>query len=238
MATHDLPLDLFTATTYPYEDQMPFNDSDLFAHAGTLSEYQIHWNGSQLAKSAGEGLQLNEFAYHYPGVHLGGDREKSCRQDLPPDNTIPNTSLASLLATQRALYVTPSPILHPVYYAPHTPSVNSPSGDTHSSIVSTADYDVGPQTPPSKKRKQLGTFSEPDVPKRGRCAGPEQPDLPSGPSQSENQEMLALTPLEMPDGSTRLTSNWLPVDPEGGFTIGTELDPMVGVGREFVSVGG
>ncbi|RMJ28615.1 hypothetical protein PHISP_00472 [Aspergillus sp. HF37] len=28
-----------------------------------------------------------------------------------------------------------------------------------------------------------------------------------------------LTPLEMPDGSTRLTANWLPVDPEGGFVI-------------------
>lgn len=28
-----------------------------------------------------------------------------------------------------------------------------------------------------------------------------------------------LTPLEMPDGSIRLTANWLPVDPEGGFTI-------------------
>ncbi|OOF98348.1 hypothetical protein ASPCADRAFT_513870 [Aspergillus carbonarius ITEM 5010] len=28
-----------------------------------------------------------------------------------------------------------------------------------------------------------------------------------------------LTPLEMPDGSTRFTANWLPVDPEGGFTI-------------------
>ncbi|KAH1554914.1 hypothetical protein KXX57_004749, partial [Aspergillus fumigatus] len=29
----------------------------------------------------------------------------------------------------------------------------------------------------------------------------------------------ALTPLEMPDGSTRFTANWLPVDPTGGFTI-------------------
>lgn len=29
-----------------------------------------------------------------------------------------------------------------------------------------------------------------------------------------------LTPLEMPDGSTRLTANWLPVDPGAGFTIG------------------
>ncbi|PTU23540.1 hypothetical protein P175DRAFT_0491890 [Aspergillus ochraceoroseus IBT 24754] len=28
-----------------------------------------------------------------------------------------------------------------------------------------------------------------------------------------------LIPLEMPDGTTRFTSNWLPVDPQGGFTI-------------------
>jgi len=29
------------------------------------------------------------------------------------------------------------------------------------------------------------------------------------------------TMLEMPDGSSRKTSNWLPVDPEAGFTIGS-----------------
>jgi len=29
------------------------------------------------------------------------------------------------------------------------------------------------------------------------------------------------TTLEMPDGSTRRTSNWLPVDPQAGFTIGS-----------------
>ncbi|KAL4791389.1 hypothetical protein BDV19DRAFT_370532 [Aspergillus venezuelensis] len=29
----------------------------------------------------------------------------------------------------------------------------------------------------------------------------------------------SLTPLEMPDGTTRFTANWLPVDPQGGFTI-------------------
>ncbi|GIK02032.1 hypothetical protein Aspvir_006075 [Aspergillus viridinutans] len=35
----------------------------------------------------------------------------------------------------------------------------------------------------------------------------------------EEDEADALTPLEMPDGSTRFTANWLPVDPTGGFTI-------------------
>ncbi|KAE8383744.1 hypothetical protein BDV26DRAFT_326 [Aspergillus bertholletiae] len=44
------------------------------------------------------------------------------------------------------------------------------------------------------------------------------------------------TPLEMPDGSTRFTSNWLPVDPSGGFTICP--DPLAGMTSEaFVSVG-
>jgi hypothetical protein len=33
------------------------------------------------------------------------------------------------------------------------------------------------------------------------------------------------TPLEMPDGSTRLTSNWLPVDPDAGFTVGSPTIP-------------
>jgi hypothetical protein len=39
-----------------------------------------------------------------------------------------------------------------------------------------------------------------------------------------------LTPLEMPDGSTRFTSNWLPVDPGAGFTIGSG---MPGYGDEM-----
>lgn len=38
--------------------------------------------------------------------------------------------------------------------------------------------------------------------------------------QKPNPNTHGLTPLEMPDGTTRLTANWLPVDPEGGCTIG------------------
>ncbi|RJE23023.1 hypothetical protein PHISCL_04628 [Aspergillus sclerotialis] len=44
----------------------------------------------------------------------------------------------------------------------------------------------------------------------------EQESFVSGKRASEDD---CLTPLEMPDGSMRLTSNWLPVDPKGGFTI-------------------
>ncbi|KAL3496527.1 hypothetical protein BJX62DRAFT_101762 [Aspergillus germanicus] len=50
-----------------------------------------------------------------------------------------------------------------------------------------------------------------------------------------------LTPLEMPDGSTRFTANWLPVDPQGGFTIRPpvqhmhfmDLDPMMEFDTHF-----
>lgn len=31
----------------------------------------------------------------------------------------------------------------------------------------------------------------------------------------------SLTPLEMPDGSLRMSSNWMPVDTSAGFIIGS-----------------
>lgn len=43
-------------------------------------------------------------------------------------------------------------------------------------------------------------------------------------SEGVGEEAEELTPLEMPDGSTRFTANWLPVDPTGGFTIGVGIE--------------
>jgi hypothetical protein len=37
----------------------------------------------------------------------------------------------------------------------------------------------------------------------------------------------------MPDGSTRFTSNWLPVDPDAGFTIGSSAMPGFGDEMHF-----
>ncbi|KAE8151649.1 hypothetical protein BDV25DRAFT_138675 [Aspergillus avenaceus] len=88
-------------------------------------------------------------------------------------------------------------------------------------------------------------------------------ELSQGPGQHKRRRSTTvdsqstvedLTPLEMPDGSTRFTANWLPVDPSGGFTIGMPedksashyaayessagSDPMAEIGREaFLSVG-
>lgn len=38
-------------------------------------------------------------------------------------------------------------------------------------------------------------------------------------TDKQTAQVNTLSPLEMPDGSMRLTANWLPVDPAGGFTI-------------------
>ncbi|KAE8344726.1 hypothetical protein BDV24DRAFT_171299 [Aspergillus arachidicola] len=83
-------------------------------------------------------------------------------------------------------------------------------------------------------------------PKRRRSSVPdrdqEQPQPQSQspyqePDLESDQDQDIFTPLEMPDGSTRFTSNWLPVDSSGGFTICP--DPLAGVmGEAFVSVGG
>lgn len=47
--------------------------------------------------------------------------------------------------------------------------------------------------------------------------------LSSPPRRHSQIDEECLTPLEMPDGSTRMTSNWLPVDPEAGFAIGSSM---------------
>lgn len=48
----------------------------------------------------------------------------------------------------------------------------------------------------------------------------ETPGKASGHFSGEDEHDYQTT-LEMPDGSTRRTSNWLPVDPKAGFTIGS-----------------
>lgn len=75
----------------------------------------------------------------------------------------------------------------------------SPTSDTRSSPdpISTWEEDSQPQYFDLNMDFQSPQFEPQNTPQFSEC----------------------FTPLEMPDGSTRLTSNWLPVDPEAGFTI-------------------
>lgn len=54
---------------------------------------------------------------------------------------------------------------------------------------------------------------------------------------AEDANAEELTPLEMPDGSTRFTANWLPVDPTGGLTVGIEEGRSVSVSAMEIGYG-
>lgn len=121
----------------------------------------------------------------------------------------------SQLATERALYMTvgsPTSMSLPMLDA-----CSSPGSSHLSSGASDAEADAD-----ADWERDL-VYRLPD-PAASTAAAPFHPaplfypqDLPQ--EVYETPECSGLTPLEMPDGSTRFTSNWLPVDPEGGFTI-------------------
>lgn len=104
-----------------------------------------------------------------------------------------NTPTIDQLATQRALFMTPA------YQFPA-----SPTSDTRSSPDPASTWEEDTQAQYEYNFDYtLDQFQSPQF------------DSPQHAQLSED----CFTPLEMPDGSTRLTSNWLPVDPEAGFTI-------------------
>ncbi|RDW70687.1 uncharacterized protein DSM5745_08198 [Aspergillus mulundensis] len=130
---------------------------------------------------------------------------------------------ASQLATERALYMNIPPAsattanpLSPIAEQ----GISSPSASSsHQSIASDTDeHDV-----PAFEVPQVYQLPE---------AGNSNANAPVYLASHDVKE-TNLTPLEMPDGSTRFTANWLPVDPQGGFTIrspsrhpmGVNLDP-------------
>ncbi|KAL4889992.1 hypothetical protein BDV59DRAFT_204798 [Aspergillus ambiguus] len=172
--------------------------------------------------------------YNYPGrsPSLFTDL-KSAKDSIAPDSfqSVDLDDLlrsTSQLATERALYMTvaspgTTPSMPPMYASPPTmDACSSPGGSHHSSSsVSEADWerDMGsgaPHMPPVAP-----FYSLPDA----FAFQPSSfyPPQPQQQQQQQQQQQAAgkegLTPLEMPDGSTRFTANWLPVDPEGGFTI-------------------
>ncbi|KAF9884977.1 hypothetical protein FE257_000887 [Aspergillus nanangensis] len=129
----------------------------------------------------------------------------------------------SQMATERALFMTTpttttttttSPSSMGLYASPMMDPCSSPDGGSHwsSSSVSEADWEremgatAGVHAPPF--------YTLPDA------TFIQQQQQQQKHKQPEEEGLL--TPLEMPDGSTRFTSNWLPVDPQGGFTIGPE----------------
>lgn len=113
---------------------------------------------------------------------------------------------ASQLATERALYMN----IPPASANPHSPAelgISSPGASpSHHSSASEDEHDPPFEVPQ--------VYQLPDS--SSTNAHIHEPTA-TGSAGAKTKEDL--TPLEMPDGTTRFTANWLPVDPQGGFTI-------------------
>ncbi|KAJ5290720.1 Eukaryotic translation initiation factor 3 subunit B [Penicillium atrosanguineum] len=135
----------------------------------------------------------------------------------------------SQLATERALFMTPSayPLSFSTYPGSPISDLSSTPDVSHGSGLWETDYDRSSLSATTETYVQaLKNESQATAP--GYFSGEDEDDYP--------------TTLEMPDGSTRRTSNWLPVDPQAGFTIGshtfpsyTRFEHMEDVQKAFIS---
>ncbi|KAJ5171196.1 uncharacterized protein N7500_003979, partial [Penicillium coprophilum] len=133
--------------------------------------------------------------------------------EKPPIHPRPDLQLA----TQRALFMTPSPNTLPFTF-PGSPT-SDPHGSPGSSHASSAGWDVEAENEDSHYKFDFGPSGL-----DAQYQAPSQTHTLSSPHhQYSRKDEECLTPLEMPDGSTRMTSNWLPVDPEAGFAIGSAM---------------
>ncbi|KAL4941688.1 hypothetical protein BDV06DRAFT_177540 [Aspergillus oleicola] len=127
---------------------------------------------------------------------------------------------ASQLATERALYMNIPPVnaLSPIAMAP---GISSPSATSHHSNASDTDeHDIPAlevpqvyQLPEDNANANASSNNTSNWPIHKPASRDHVATAPA------NAKENSLTPLEMPDGTTRFTANWLPVDPQGGFTI-------------------
>ncbi|KAJ5542833.1 hypothetical protein N7535_005257 [Penicillium sp. DV-2018c] len=126
-----------------------------------------------------------------------------------------NNTRADHLATQRALFMTPSPNPLP-YQFPGTPA-SDPRASPQSSHTSSSGWEAEFEFEDAYTSfHNKGGLLDSQYQTQNRSSHP-----PHQYTQRDDEECF--TPLEMPDGSTRLTSNWLPVDQDCGFTIGSTL---------------
>ncbi|KAL4999339.1 hypothetical protein BDV10DRAFT_57670 [Aspergillus recurvatus] len=156
-------------------------------------------------------------------------RFENIQADNPPYSLDDLLRTASQLATERALYMnipsinaTATASANPLSPAAE-PVISSPSASSsHHSIASDTD------------ERDLTAFDVPQVYQLPEISANSSAHAPRHLASRDAKE-TSLTPLEMPDGTTRFTANWLPVDPQGGFTIrppshhpiSMDLDPML-----------
>ncbi|KAI2740638.1 hypothetical protein DTO013E5_8517 [Penicillium roqueforti] len=212
---HDeLGLHPFIASDFPLTMQEGLDPSRAIEQLSWVDEYPVKstafqpypqtWYDAGLVREDCGGTKNNVKSF---------SRQSS--QTIPNPRIHPRPDLQ--LATQRALFMTPSP--KTLAFFPGSPNSDphaspEPSHASSSGWEGEVDYedfqymqfDFGPGFATSALESPYQAHGQTH-------------SLSSPRHQHSRIEEECLTPLEMPDGSTRMTSNWLPVDPDAGSAI-------------------
>lgn len=132
-----------------------------------------------------------------------------------PPNTISSNDvvdeLFSQIAADRALYMTP-----PVHLGGYSAFPLSPLSDP----CSTPEPSYSPSNWEAEQNLAHSQISR-SPPSVSATSSLFPQSSPGGYSSQATEDEDWFNTLEMPDGSTRRTSNWLPVDSTAGFVIGS-----------------
>ncbi|KAJ5104212.1 hypothetical protein N7532_004741 [Penicillium argentinense] len=205
-AQEELEQQVFGGDSYPMVLQ-----SDMEPWLG-----QLDWSGEMSSKSAG--LQPYPKSWYEAG--LVSDQRKqletswNCLGHANPSSTLYHADaeqrLLSQLATERALFMTPS--AHSTYPSWEFPG--SPVSDSSGT--------------PEMSHSSRWESEQEERHSRSPNTAPEPHRIPNNaayeyfPHSRRVDEEESFGVLEMPDGTTRCTANWLPVDSSAGFTIGSD----------------
>ncbi|KAF7719066.1 Uncharacterized protein PECH_000249 [Penicillium ucsense] len=119
----------------------------------------------------------------------------------------------SLMATQRALFMTPTPPTTKLFTGVPGSPLSDPCGTPDTSNASMGSWEADRDGEDMHQSRSLDLSST-------HGALPELSYLSAQPAPSQWEEEDCSATLEMPDGTTRRTLNWLPVDTSAGLTIG------------------
>ncbi|KAJ5644444.1 hypothetical protein N7507_010455 [Penicillium longicatenatum] len=183
------------------------------------------WSGELALKSSSDFVQNWQLCDGSYAANVDEERNLNMAGSWIPDYQTPispfpytdeaeRQHMLSRVAAERALFMTPSV---------HAVSVSTFPGSPVSDHSSTFESAQGPFS----RCEDRGASPLSDV--RSEKSAAMHDPMATGwvancPAWKTDNEDFP-TMLEMPDGSSRKTSNWLPVDPEAGFTIGSGSYP-------------
>ncbi|GLI82059.1 hypothetical protein PoHVEF18_010459 [Penicillium ochrochloron] len=186
-------------------DQLGWNAQGEYTKVAETQRYPQSWveAGLTIHSAGGKWENLEDSSPVYDQQQLYAD---------PLVHDVERQRWNSLMATQRALFMTPSvqPPNFPTF--PGSP-ISDPCGTPETSHASFGRWET------DQDGEDLQSSRSPDTPNTNTTMSDR---LAYSHSSHHFEEEEYPTTLEMPDGSTRRTSNWLPVDASAGFTIGAD----------------